>query len=524
MNFRLLLLLPLCGVPAWFGGRWLSGRGEAEAGARHSQVPAEARLNTAGLEAKAETWEALCQLAPTAAHRWRALELFERWAADDPRAAAARLAEMPVAGCALWPGRGALEAFFKVWAARDPEAAWAAVQEERFKAARAAVAALRAESHPEEIALDESLDKEVRHLARLKLAARDPAAAVKLGWLRNDTLVAALMGARDPVACWREICAAGGVTYDLRPAIERMTVHSRGAAVELVKEILGKQGGDEDYSARAARDILVRTATNPAELKAVPPSAGGYSYTWANAMQTWNEGTLREVLERTPGSAEEEKDDRLIFSGAVSELLARDPMALLPYLQRWGTAEQTAAGLSTPHTDHTPERAGQLRKLIEAAPGPWGLRLAEANAEMLGQFEPGFLLARIEAHMVNAAEQGTPIAAEGVLGRWLEQDPAAAMSWMQAHPAAVTRQEVEKMAREWTGHDPESASAWINSLTAGAQKDAAIRGLVEKMTAHDPASAGAWAARLSDPAERARVQEQVLQQWRVWEPGAQLPP
>jgi hypothetical protein len=519
MNIRLFLWLPLCGVPAWFAGRRMAEWAGAET--RAAAAPVEIWNSNAAPAARA-MWEELCEKEPTVAHRWQALELFERWAAEDPRAAAERLVALPEDGCRLWPGRGALEAFFKMWAARDPEAAWRAVQEEQFNAARNTVAGLRAETHPEEIGLDESLDKGVRHLARMRLAAKDPAAAMKLDWIRNDTMVAALMAARDPVACWREICA-GGTTYRVDQAIGRLSIHSRGAALALMEEVLKDASTHEDYTTKATLETLIFTAASPEELKSVPRLEDNTSYEWHNAMRAWDDSTLRDVLEHPPGSGEEAKDDRSIFAVAMSELMARDPMALLPYLQRWGAEQPAAGGLSLPHEDRTPERAAQLRALIEAAPEPWGQRLAAANSEVLEQCEPAFLLARVEAQNAIAAE-GERIATEGVLRRWLEQDSAAATAWMQAHPLAVTDAEVEAVAQKWTGHDPESSSAWINTLPAGAQRDAAIRGLVGKMTPHDPAAAGAWAARISDTAERARMQEEVLTVWRMWEPNAQLPP
>jgi hypothetical protein len=521
MKFRAFLLLPLCGVPAWYAG-WRHGVRDDRHGPMHrSAVPASA----AAVVATEETWESLSVLAPTAGNRWRALELFGRWAATEPRAAAAHLAALPEEGCRLWPKSGALEAFCKVWAARDMEAAWQAVQAEEFKAVRDLVAALRAESHPAEVAADESLGKEVRRLAKLKLAAADSMEAMRLGLFDGSLMGAALQGASDPVALWREMKHLPEARANLGAAISRLAVNSREAAVTIMQDVMATEESP-DHFLQNVWETLALTAANPEELKAVGVPKGDYYYEWGSAMRTWDEGVLRSVLETPPGSGDEQKQDRLIFSQAASELLARDPGALLPHLQRWAADGTLPESFNLPADAHrsSPEYAAQVRALIEAAPAQSRDLLTAAATAVLEEFEPAFLIGRIEQRNGGTESGAQAISAQGVLTRWLQQDAAAASAWLQAHPAALDDGEVESVAQKWVGHDPESASAWINTLADGGRKDAAIRGLVRSLTTHDPASASVWAARMSDAVQRARLQEEILTQWRVWEPEAQAAP
>jgi hypothetical protein len=70
-----------------------------------------------------------------------------------------------------------------------------------------------------------------------------------------------------------------------------------------------------------------------------------------------------------------------------------------------------------------------------------------------------------------------------------------------------------QIAGKWAQQDPAAAASWLNTLPQGGTRDAAITGLVTVASATDPASAYTWAASTSDPKSQFNLVKTVLQQW-----------
>ena len=101
---------------------------------------------------------------------------------------------------------------------------------------------------------------------------------------------------------------------------------------------------------------------------------------------------------------------------------------------------------------------------------------------------------------------------------WLQQDSGAATEWLAGRPQSVN---LSSVVQNWAGQDPETCSAWLNTLPTGEMKDGAIHGLVTGIRWHDPQMAGAWAAQAGSTALREKLVkevEEVTQAISVTEP------
>lgn len=514
MTARALLILPVLCVPAWYAGRQTAG---GKAGSSVPATPSAAEVRAANPVPQETEWEKLSKLPPSPENRWRALSLFDRWVETDPLTAAKRLAALPESGCALWSNRGALEAFMKVWAAKDADAAWKAAQDDPLKSQRDTLAAFRVDAHFAEMADDNTFSDSIRNLAKAKLAAENPAEAHRRGWLKGDVLNSALLGGSDPVARWREVQALGVLDFHAYEAFQRLMIRSRSDALALAQDgvIENKQ------LQREAREALTLTASGIEELKAVP--GDDRSYARGRAMAVWDLETLHNVLRNPPPPEQGRNDSGRFLSMAAAELLSRDPAALLPYIQQWqndGTAKELNRIIG--HEYPSAEYAAQVRALVEAVPPEWQKKICISAMKALEEFEPAFLIGQVEKHGAGsdtkASEPG--LYATGLIGRWLQSDTPAATEWLKAHPAALTAYQLEETVKNWVGFNPEAASGWIESMAPGAQRDSAIRGLVQQMKTHDPAAASAWAAKVQDQAGRKSLQDEIMEQWRLWDPNA----
>lgn len=528
MKLHPLLLLPALFAAAWGAGRW-SVRESASVSPLAGPVASSPAGEKPPRARDGDAWDALSRQQPAPENRWRALTLFRQWAETDPATHAKRLASLPEDGCPLWPGRGALETFCKVWAAHDPEGAWQAVQNDPLKSMRDTVAALRAESHAQEIAADESVGGAVRHIAQCKFMLRDPAAASDLGYWNDDSIVCMMLaGGESPFSNWRRVTELPGSSVVPSAIFDRLAFASRETLLALWREGISKsveEGGSEALEENIVKSLAF-TATNADELKAL--TAGTDSDLWGGVLRTWDERRLQSIVSSPPKKGD---GTAALFATGVAELLSRDPAALLPFVQQWAQQspdENPFTLYASPQA--TADYAARVRALVEAAPPAWQSSIAASAQQTLGEFEPAFLLdlvARAPSSTASAippASDGEDLvlSADSVFDRWVRTDRSAAMAWANSHPGVIDAPAFQNTSREWVSTDPEAASAWINTLPAGNEKDAAIRGLIEVMVTHDPAAASAWAAQLTSG--RSDIQDHVMKQWRGWNPNAQPQP
>lgn len=108
-----------------------------------------------------------------------------------------------------------------------------------------------------------------------------------------------------------------------------------------------------------------------------------------------------------------------------------------------------------------------------------------------------------------------------ILGSWAQRDPAAALAWVQAHPA-LNDSGVHSFLRGWTHAAPDAALAWVDaqplSAASAGLREAAVAALSEK----DPAAALALLKSRGWLASSPRALVQLLQNWGGSDPAGAL--
>jgi hypothetical protein len=95
---------------------------------------------------------------------------------------------------------------------------------------------------------------------------------------------------------------------------------------------------------------------------------------------------------------------------------------------------------------------------------------------------------------------------------WAENDPIrAALAISQVPESARSPDLYSTFASSWAKGNVAQASAWVDTLPPGPDREAASRGLVNGLSQHYPSEALTWAASLHDEEERARLMSTVIE-------------
>jgi hypothetical protein len=78
------------------------------------------------------------------------------------------------------------------------------------------------------------------------------------------------------------------------------------------------------------------------------------------------------------------------------------------------------------------------------------------------------------------------------------------------------------VASVWVFQDPQAASAWMNTLPPGQQRDMAVVQLIASQVAKDPAATLQWANTIATDTARADQVQQVVMTWAKTDPAAAL--
>ena len=108
-----------------------------------------------------------------------------------------------------------------------------------------------------------------------------------------------------------------------------------------------------------------------------------------------------------------------------------------------------------------------------------------------------------------------------VLGAWAQRDAAAALAWVQAHPA-LKRDGVHAFLLGWTRAAPESALAWLDAQPHSAVSAGLRTAVVEAMAEKDPAAALDLMKSRGWLAQHPKAILKVLQNWGGSDPAAAL--
>ncbi|MCW1926452.1 hypothetical protein OKA05_28130 [Luteolibacter arcticus] len=100
--------------------------------------------------------------------------------------------------------------------------------------------------------------------------------------------------------------------------------------------------------------------------------------------------------------------------------------------------------------------------------------------------------------------------APGVVERWVEADPQAAIAWADALPEHANRnQTIQTGLIVWTHRDPTAAIAHVEGLPPGELREAAISNAAATWNCVDPAAARNWVEGLRESPGRKRALERL---------------
>jgi hypothetical protein len=136
-------------------------------------------------------------------------------------------------------------------------------------------------------------------------------------------------------------------------------------------------------------------------------------------------------------------------------------------------------------------------------------------ASSLGETAPHLL-----QDFVTQAPEGDArqLAAVETARAWSNYHPATALEWANTQPETERPRLLYEVAKNWAEQDPWGTSQWAAKLPQGAQRDAAVWGLVGSLSSSEPASALAWADTISDSSMRQRLISRTLTAWHATDP------
>ena len=178
-------------------------------------------------------------------------------------------------------------------------------------------------------------------------------------------------------------------------------------------------------------------------------------------------------------------------------------------LQTWSARDPVAA--LTWMADHTEYVVGRATVLTEAvsswakqepvAAAQWAVMLPDefrqdavrAVAEIWARQDAATALGFV-MDFKNPADKA---AGMGAMARHIiEQEPVRAAQLFQSGQLQFDAETVGDLASIWGRQDPQAAARWLDSVTPGASRDAAIRTFTESWFRLSPSQAEAWVARL----------------------------
>lgn len=209
-----------------------------------------------------------------------------------------------------------------------------------------------------------------------------------------------------------------------------------------------------------------------------------------------------------------QKDKRiaaLIFRGLIPRLAGENPeqcVALAFGLGDGEDARNARDGLFF----HLPLDQ-RMRLLTQQNPEEraW---LMSRNASKFGDRAPDLCL-QVIRDLPKSEHAGQAL--EGLMKVWAGganvfhlADPVAAVEGVMTLPDVEMKERGLRVAMSgWARTDPDLAAKWVNQLSSGADRDAAIGGMVNSLAVKDSARAMAWAGTITDEASRLKAIEDI---------------
>jgi len=397
--------------------------------------------------------------------------LYAIWAEQDSQAAAAAVMAIPTAQAR----DNALQAVAMSWANRDPQAAWEWGNQlerarDRDAVLRSVISAVvgdgdtvRAIAFLETMAPGKGRSSALQRIVS-SLAETDPEGAYEFvksqgvnGTDRQAFSSLFYQWARTDPARAFEVARDDLAPGDARnSAIQSILSEMAGRDVALAREMMGK------LDAETMRHSIYSVA------RAIARDDAPGAIAWAGEL---------------PGSDAKAN----AYSSIFSEWAQEDPKAACAHGR--GIADEDLR-----------------RRSLESALGAW------ANDDPVEA-----MIWAVEN--LDAKEQGSYIPGE-LLGKWVDQDVAAAAEWVGSLPEGDLRtQSLSTLISNWSRHDLAAVGDWMNRLSPGKGRDAAVKRYASRVFESDPEAALIWVGSLAVEAERTSEVEQLARRYLRTDPA-----
>jgi len=110
-------------------------------------------------------------------------------------------------------------------------------------------------------------------------------------------------------------------------------------------------------------------------------------------------------------------------------------------------------------------------------------------------------------------------ALKGLLANWTATDPEAAANWLVAFPATNAQPEqVQSVIKAWAQPEPAAVAKWLANLPAGTAGDDLIGAFLDGAVVKYPAYAAQWTQSVTNETQRQKFELQIARQWLKTDP------
>jgi len=236
---------------------------------------------------------------------------------------------------------------------------------------------------------------------------------------------------------------------------------------------------------------------------------GNWNAAYAAAAEQWLKSA--EADGRLQGKETGVAALRADIAAAKGELVsAGKQLAQLPHLMQADAAMHLAASLKS-----TPDRRHAMEQASTALQPRNFQQFASALAE-----NAGFDAARESLNGAQLTPENHDLAAASIAAAVIDPDTKSKAVWLMEALRSEDPRALRTFAETWAHGDYNEAARWMNTLPAGAKRDAAVSGFARAAAKIEGASAADWAHTIADPLQRNRALSEVQSVWSTQDPAA----